>query len=250
MHPDKILQVTGHRPFPMPEGKWLMKQIWRDVLLAHWSIDPDQLAPRLPNGLELDLMDDKAWLTLTPFQVKPMRLRGVPPFPPFAFSFYEINVRTYVTYKSIPGIYTFSLDASSWLAVEMARWIPFPFLHAKVDMRGEGRIHHFRSNRTDSRDAPAAFQCAYVPSNNSESFHAPLGTPLHWLTERYRLYGVRKGKIIAEDIHHLPWPLKDAEVVIKHNSMVSPLGIHLANKASLTAYSKRLEVLIWPARQV
>ena len=57
---------------------------------------------------------------MTPFSVTGLRARGLLPLP-FGSSFRELNVRTYVTRDGKPGIWFFSLDASSRLAVEAAR---------------------------------------------------------------------------------------------------------------------------------
>ena len=46
---------------------WVMRMRWLDLLFAHWPVDPDVLAARLPAGLELDLRDGQAWLGIVPF---------------------------------------------------------------------------------------------------------------------------------------------------------------------------------------
>ena len=38
---ESILQKTGHRPWPMPDAPWVMKQTWHDLLFAHWPVKPD-----------------------------------------------------------------------------------------------------------------------------------------------------------------------------------------------------------------
>src|SRR5258706_15626753 len=91
---------------------WVMRMRWLDLLFAHWPVDPDVLAARLPAGLELDLRDGQAWLGIVPFTMADVAPRGVPPFGRFS-RFPEINVRTYVRHGGLPGFYFLSLGAAS-----------------------------------------------------------------------------------------------------------------------------------------
>src|SRR5215213_1072588 len=121
------LSETDHRPWPLPDGRWLMGQSWFGLLFAHWRVEPGELERVVPPQLPLDLIDGSAWIGITPFQVRALRLRLTPP-PPFLSVFAELNVRTYVTVGGKPGIYFLSLDADSALAVAAARRIyRFPY---------------------------------------------------------------------------------------------------------------------------
>ena len=67
-----------------------------------------------------------------PFRLSGLRARGLPPLP-FVSSFLELNTRTYVTAGGKPGIWFFSLDASSELAVEAARLgYKLPYFRADI----------------------------------------------------------------------------------------------------------------------
>ncbi|MDX6448185.1 MAG: uncharacterized protein QOD08_648, partial [Gaiellaceae bacterium] len=92
-----------------------MAQTWDDLLFAHWVVPEARLRPHLPDALELDLHDGTAYLGITPFEVTGLRVRGTLPLPRVS-TFLELNVRTYVTDGDKPGIWFFSLDASSRLA--------------------------------------------------------------------------------------------------------------------------------------
>ena len=93
-----------------------MGQTWEDLLFAHWRVDADALRPLVPDALRLQTHDGAAWLGITPFKISALRLRGTLPLPRVS-SFLELNVRTYVTAGGKTGIWFFSLDASSQLAV-------------------------------------------------------------------------------------------------------------------------------------
>ena len=53
-------------------------QRWRDLLFAHWPVDPERLRPHIPEGLTLDCHTDAAWVSLTPFRLEGLRPRGTP----------------------------------------------------------------------------------------------------------------------------------------------------------------------------
>ncbi len=96
-----------------------MIQRWHDLLFAHWALPPEKIRPLLPRELELDTFDGKAWIGVIPFWMSGVRFRGIPAIPT-ASRFPELNVRTYVRAPQEPdksGVYFFSLDAASWLAV-------------------------------------------------------------------------------------------------------------------------------------
>ena len=93
-----------------------MKQKWHDLLFAHWPRAPDKIRPLVPQELELDLRDGSAWFAVAPFWMSGIRARLAPPLPFFS-KFCELNVRTYVRYKGVPGVYFFSLDAASLLSL-------------------------------------------------------------------------------------------------------------------------------------
>ena len=126
------VEVAEHRPWPVPDRPWVMGQTWDELLFAHWRAPPDALRLQLPPNLELDLFQDEAWLGITPFRVTGLRARGLPPLP-VASTFLELNTRTYVTAGGKPGIWFFSLDAASEVAVEAARrGYKLPYFRAAI----------------------------------------------------------------------------------------------------------------------
>ena len=230
------LAETGHRPWPPPERPWFMGQTWEQLLFAHWAVDPAQLEPVVPAELPLDVVDGRAYVAVTPFAVKGLRVRGVAPAPGLS-SFPEVNVRTYVTVDGQPGIYFFSLDTSSRFAVEMARRIyRVPYFHARQ------RFHDlaFESSRRESR---AEFRARYQPVG--EAAPATPGSLDHFLTERYCLYTLDEGRrVLRGEIHHPPWPLQAAAAEIEVNAMGEQIGVEL-DGTPLLHYSERQDMVAW-----
>src|SRR5437868_8915368 len=84
-----------------PPGEAIMRQNWEDLLFLHWSVAPALLRPLVPEPLEIDTFDGKAWIGITPFRVTGLRVAALPEIPGLN-SFEELNVRTYVHYKGMP----------------------------------------------------------------------------------------------------------------------------------------------------
>ncbi|MFL5947486.1 MAG: YqjF family protein [Gaiellaceae bacterium] len=237
------LEHTAHRPWAVPEGSWVMAQTWDDLLFAHWRAPADALRALLPVGLDLDLFQDEAWIGITPFRVTGLRARGLPPLP-FVSSFLELNTRTYVTAGGKPGIWFFSLDASSELAVLAARYgYKLPYYRAEMQAGQRGGELAYDSRRRDAKGPPAAFQARYGP--DGDLLEPDPRSLAHFLTERYCLYTVDDGRLKRGEIHHPPWPLQPATAEIGENSMPPP-GVEPADEDPLLHFSARQDVLIWP----
>jgi hypothetical protein len=240
------LRETGHRPWPAPDESWLQGQTWEELLFAHWQVDPDQLRRHLPRDLEPDTYDGAAWLGITPFRVAALRLRGTLPLP-LVSTFLELNVRTYVTVDDKPGIWFFSLDAASPLAVRGARRgyrLPYHDARMEASHRG-GWIEYSSSRATAGR--PYVFEGRYRAAGND--FHAQPGSLEHFLTERYCLYTVENEQLARAEIHHPPWPLRSAQAEIHLNTM-APDGVDLPDEAPLAHFAECQDVVIWPLRRL
>jgi uncharacterized protein len=218
-----------------------MRQQWNRLLFAHWPLPPQNIRPLVPKQLPLDTFGGRCWVAVTPFYLSGLRPRGVP-FGGEAFP--ELNVRTYVTLNGKPGVYFFSLDAGSVLAVFGARtFYALPYFYARMRINRSGDSVHYRSRRAHMGKV-AEFDGRYRPV--SPARNADSGSLEHFLTERYCLYAFEAGRLYRADIHHVPWPLQDAQADISRNTMANAAGIQLPDEAPLLHYAEMIEVLIWP----
>lgn len=228
----------------MPGAPWIMTQSWHDLLFAHWPVARDRLRAKVPPGLELDLFDNQAWIGVVPFRMTNVAPRGIPAIP-WISAFAEVNVRTYVTAGGRPGVYFFSLDAASALAVAAARsLLNLPYYTAEMDVRddGSGQIHY--SSRRKAGAEAAELVATYRPSGLP--YEARPGTLDYFLTERYCLYNVdHRFRAYRLDIHHPPWTLQQAEATIELNTMTDAAGIPLPAIAPLLHFSKRQDMVAW-----
>ena len=238
-----LLRSTAHRPWPLPPGRWIMKQTWHDLLFAHWPMPPAEVQALVPSEVTLDIHDGHAWVGVIPFWMSGVRGRGIPALPGLS-RFPELNVRTYVTYKGKPGVYFFSLDAANQSAVWAARrFFRLPYFQASMSARDDAGAIHYHSQR---KGVAAEFRGRYHPI--APVCRSEKNSLEYFLTERYCLYTVRDGNVYRCEIHHLPWPLQNAQATIEVNTMAAAAGIHLPERAPFLHFAKRLDVLIWPLR--
>jgi uncharacterized protein YqjF (DUF2071 family) len=239
----RSLERLEHRPWPVPARGWTMGQTWEDLLFAHWRVPVEQLRPHVPPELEVDEHDGTGWVGITPFRLTGLRGRGTLPIP-YVSEFLELNVRTYVTAQEKPGIWFFSLDASSRLAVEAARrTYRLPYFHARMSMSRGGEWIAYECARI--AEAGRVFSGRYRPQG--AVFHAEPGSLEWFLTERYCLYTTARGALARAEIHHELWPLQTAQAEI---GLASISRVELPDDDPLLHFSQRQDVVIWPLERV
>jgi uncharacterized protein len=237
---DEILRIDDHRPWPLPDAPWAMRQTWADLLFAHWPVDADALRAAVPAPLTLETFEGRAWVGVVPFAIRDLGVRSLPGLPT-ATDFLELNVRTYVSCGGRSGVYFFTLDASSALAVAGARTaFGLPYHHADMSMsHAEGWIRY----RSDRDNGARSFNGRYRPVG--EAFTAQPGTLDHFLTERYALMNVVADKVSHVDIHHVPWPLQRAEAEIDVCTIAHAAGIRLPDIPPVLHYAAEQHIVNW-----
>jgi uncharacterized protein len=231
-----------------------MTQRWNDLLFAHWPVAATQVAALLPEGLQVDTYQGSAWLGVVPFWMDRIKLRGMPSLPG-GRSFPELNLRTYVRepYSGVRGVYFLSLDARNLLAVGIARafyHLPYCWAEMQLKQRSE-REFDFYSRRYWTKQ-PVIFKARYRGLGPTRKLaESRSGSLEYFLTERYCLFSQnRAGQVIRANVHHVPWPLEEAEAEIERNDLANGFGIDLPNIEPVLHYSRRLAVYLWPAELV
>jgi uncharacterized protein YqjF (DUF2071 family) len=172
-----------------------------------------------------------------------VRMRATPPLPT-ANAFEELNVRTYVTLDGRPGVWFFSLDAASSLAVLGARaGIYLPYFRASMSITRDGDQIEYLSERWGLAGNPAAFAARYRPIG--DVYNAAPATLDHFLTERYCLYSAAGKRMWRADIMHPRWNLQPASATIDRNSMIAAAGIRPLGGAPLLHFSQFQDVRVW-----
>lgn len=216
--------MINRDPMNRPQGPNSGTQVWRDLLFLHWAVSIDQLRKIVPNELEIDTYDGQAFVALVPFRMCEICPPWLPK--PLAFNFLETNVRTYVHYKGRPGVYFFSLDASSRLAVWAARmgWsLPYFYARMKMELRNNQRT--YQCTRGDIRSAVTVRDNSLLAP---EFETAKPGSIEHFLLERYILFVKRAGVIYSGTVHHTPYSFQTIQIESLDDSLVKHAGLALA----------------------
>ncbi|WP_281252957.1 YqjF family protein [Oceanobacillus senegalensis] len=217
-----------------------MTQRWENLLFVHWSVSPEVMKSYLPTGLELDTYDGKAWISVVSFKVDKVRLRYLPRVP-FVRSMFQVNVRTYVKKNGERGVYFFSLETNKFLAVLGARMATLPFFRASIIMKKWKNFFYLRSIR-NSMDQKR-YKVQYNPIGDKRLLERD-GLDF-WLLERYILWTYKSNTLYRADIRHKSWKVRDVQVNIKHNSLLSFLPNNAIEHEYYAHYAESKEALIW-----
>lgn len=237
------------RTWQVPRRRWAMAMSWHDLAFLHWPVDPAVLRPLIPEALEIDTFDGRAWIGIVPFRMTGVRPRWLPNLPRLS-RFAELNVRSYVTASGKPGVWFHSLDAANAIAVWAARkTFCLPYYRARIAHSQQDGWFHYESSRTHRGGGDARFVARYRPTG--DVYHSEPGTLDRWLTARYCLYCAdRHGRLWRGEIDHAPWPLQPAEAEVETNTMTTPLGVTLPDRQPLVHFSRRIDAVAWALEPV
>jgi uncharacterized protein len=242
--PHPGLAEIAHRPWPLPARAWALTMRWEELLFLHWRVPAARLRALLPAGVELELFDGAAWLGIVPFRMAATRLRWLPRLPA-AHTFPELNVRTYVRVAGRPGVWFFSLDATSRPTITGARaWFGLPYYLARMQCDRVGPWLRYRSERRDRRGPPAHFAAEWQSAGTAAP--AVPGSLEHFLCERYCLFAERRGRLVCGDVAHAPWQLAPIELRLVAADMTRLLGFGLMGEPESALAAKVLTVAAWP----
>lgn len=226
-----------------PSGQPLMHQTWGKLLFMHWRIEEKLLRPLIPAELEIDTFDGSAWIAITPFTMWDIRAFPpyIPPVPGLS-SMHETNVRTYVHFDRVPGVWFFSLDCNSAAAVLGARtFYHLPYFNAEIDLEQEEDTIDYWLERIDN---PEAELSATWTIGESLAYSHP-GSLEFFLTERYCLYSEDDSEIYRARIYHEPWPLRRASLDSLESTMIESQGLPTPSGEPLLHYAEEISVDIW-----
>jgi uncharacterized protein YqjF (DUF2071 family) len=190
------------------------------------------LRHRVHPRLFVDEHGGTGWVSMTPFTLRRGRLRGLPPLP----DFHELNFRTYVTHPAHgPGIWFFSLDAASAVAVAAARISArLPYFLARMD-RAEG---WYRSERAFVQ---ARFEVRYT--TGALLGRAAPGSAEEFLAERYLFYSQAAGPVLWRGpVRHPSWVLHQAQVSELQESLSVAAGLPPLGRPDLCQWTPGVAV--------
>jgi uncharacterized protein YqjF (DUF2071 family) len=206
----------------------------RDVLFAHWPVDPAAVGAVVADPLTVATRDGTAWLTAVVLEMTGVELAGLrSPTRPFS----QINLRTYVRHAGDLGVYFLSLDAGDALAARAGREVwSLPFHAADGEVRHRGDTVVVRSRR---RSDGARFDTHYTPAG--EPSPADPGSRADYLVERHRYYVETDDGIAAGEIERDPWQLSAVDAAVRTNTLPQAAGLDALETDPAFHYSPRFE---------
>jgi hypothetical protein len=217
----------------------VLRMTWRDVMFAHWPVDPTVVETRMPDQLSVATHDGDAWLSVVGFEMADVR----PRWSPVGRSFPELNLRTYVDDGDTAGVYFFNLDAADALGVSVAQTLyALPYYRAEMRLRREGDAVEFVSRRVQGDDPPARFDATCRPTGDATTPDPDSLTA--FLVENYRAYAAgRDGDAVYYvDIDHEPWPIQPAALSVSSNTLFAANGFDEPDGEPLVQYAESLAV--------
>ncbi len=242
------VQIDRLTPGKRPDARVQGTQKWRNLVFAHWKLPPEQLRPHVPPQLALDKFEGTCFIGLVPFEMYSIRSWWMPRLT--GLNFLETNLRTYVIHRGRPGVYFFSLEASSWLAVKVARAVwKLPYFHACMHQYphpGDDPSFHYDTVRHE--DPAANLKLDY--RRGPELAPPQPGSLEHFLVERYYLMSLRGDQVMLGQVHHRPYPLHSATCVDIHEGLLAAAGLPAPGRApDLFHFSPGVDVEVfgpWP----
>lgn len=230
-------------PRQRPAEKIKGHQSWRNLAFLHWEVPVEELERLLPEGLQPDLFQGKAYVGLVPFEMKNIRPAWCPKA--LGFNFLETNVRTYVLHRNEPGVFFFSLDASSLTAVKIARWMwHLPYFHSGMTFSNEQTTYEYGLKRPDNIQSKIKIE-AGQPLSPSQPDSLE-----YFLLERYLLFTPLRGRILRGQVHHVPYPAYHASLVDFEDQLLEVNGFTALNSSpDLVHFSTGVDVEIYSLKR-
>jgi len=215
-------------------GPVVMYQRWKRLLFLHWPYEPGIVQAKLPEGLIADRWQGDAWLGIVCLAMRDVRPRFLPAIGGLS-NFLQLNVRTYVRDAAgRPGVWFFSLDCSQSLAASLARGLlGLPYHCADIrerpgnaresyyfhcQRRGSHVVEHYEYTRSGCLMPPAA------------------GTIEEFLLERYRLYSIRRRRLMSVEIRHRSLEMESAELRRWSTAPLEAAGFNMGAEAPVHAW--------------
>jgi len=226
---------------------------WKNLIMANYIVDPSVLIPYLPYKTELDLFNEKAFVSLVGFMFTNTRLFGYKI--PFHVNFEEVNLRFYVKYN----------DNGEWKrgTVFIKEIVPKPAIsliantiyHEKYDTK---RMRH---NTTETESELAlSYQWKHLHKWNkiaavAENTPKPMisDSVEEFIAEHYWGYSKYNDKTTFEyNVQHPPWkifPVKSYEIECDFTSLygarfsvlmkAKPESVFVAEGSAISILKKR-----------
>ena len=220
------------------------QMLWINSFFVHWQVPEVQLRPYIPKGLELDLFEGNAYLSLVA-----LRAIGPAPWPllplgSIFLSYNQLNIRTYVAAGPERGIILLDTLVSRCLPAFGARLLGMPYRSTSdLNLKADADHISLHAPGLDIEGEVSDVAPAPVPSGSLESF----------LTDRFWVYARLPGGLVyGVRIRHAPWRLRPVSLVnplpssaIGISGAAVPVMAYLAEKQDVSIVD--IHTVRWPA---
>lgn len=212
-------------------------QRWESLTFLHWPYAPDDVAALLPPGLVPDTVDGTAWVGVTPFVMRDVRVPGVPAVPRWS-RFAEVNVRTYVRHprSGTDGLWFLALVCPRRAVVGALRAVGLPYHRADGSAHDDGDAVSYRVRVRGG----GALHARVVPG-------ARISEPDPWhvsVTGRWGAYTQRAGRLWRVPVEHAPWPLHEATAPELATDLLQRCGLPRPTGAPRVCWSPGVDARI------
>ncbi|WP_150452418.1 YqjF family protein [Arenibacter lacus] len=230
-----------------------LKAEWRKLAIANYAIDEDYLTEFIPPGTELDLWNEKCFVSLVGFMFKNTKLLGIKI--PFHTDFEEVNLRFYVKrlengewkrgvvfIKEIVPKRALTFVANT---VYNENYETMPMSHKWIE-NNNSRIVEY--NWTTS-----GIENRFQVTGSKESYEIISGSETEFITEHYWGYAkVNKEKSNEYEVIHPKWQaynVNDYKINVEFGKVygrefeflnsVKPNSVMLAEGSEITVENKK-----------
>ena len=202
---------------------------WRNLCLFNYRVEPERLQPWLPPGLELDLRDGSAFVSLVAFDFLDTRVLGIP-WPGYR-NFPEINLRFYVREGQRRGVAFIRELVPKRAIAFFARWLynePYEYapMTSRLSFPGQFPVaeHEVNYDRSLQR---LRVETAGEPEMQAEDSEA------HFFKEHQWGYGTsRSGQLLRYEVTHEHWltrPVADYQIEFDFERVYGSAWAHLTS---------------------
>lgn len=215
------MNTFNRLPEPL-RGLRIMRQEWNRITFVHWAVDPDLVAPLLPELTRPDVLDGATYVGLIPFDMNRAGF-GRGPAVPYFGDFAETNVRLYsVDAEGHHGVVFRSLETSRLLVALGARLaFATPYTWARMRIRQYDNQIEYTTRRRWPR-----------PLGAGGTMRMRIGEPItqptaveEFVTARFGLHTRWMGRTLWIPNHHEPWPLRRAAIERLDDNLVAAAGL-------------------------
>jgi uncharacterized protein len=209
------------------------QQHWSDLTFVHWPVAPESVAQLYPVGSRPDVFTDgRTYVGLVPFAMSDVSLVISRPIPYFG-RFLETNVRLYSTDdEGHHGVLFRSLETTRLAVVPVTRiGLGTPYTWARMRLTRHGdRIAYDSMRRWPRR----GLRCRLTVDVGDPVEPSPLEV---WLTARWGAHTRKAGRTWWVPNEHVPFPLREAEVVDLDDELVAAAGVQPTGERLRALYS-------------